>query len=203
VPAELGDGRIHPLSRGHGAHQSDVRGLPAKVRAAAEEPDTDRWWFRVSHEVATVPPLDDGLLDLPNSLQLATVNSMAPALGAGSYYHWFQQRFGEALFASWMVVEQSRRAAGMSGSRIARLKDSRTYSAAVRTEILQTEGSLEADVAESFHDARARRNRMVHRGAPTRYEDALCGIEALERVLDAVCGSGGPRPQGLLLSINW
>ena len=208
VPAELQDGCIRPLLLGHGAHQSDVRGRPARARAGTHEPGPESWRFRVSHEAATIPPLD-GFLNLPNSLKLATVHSMAPALGAGSYYHWFQQRFGEALLASWMVVEQyidllwSRRVAGMKGPRIGRLRDQRTYSATVRTEVLQTEGSIDADVAETIHDARSRRNRMVHRGSPTRYEDARSGIDALECVLDAVCGPGGARPQQLLLSIMW
>jgi hypothetical protein len=200
----LADGYAMITSSGRGAHQANHRGSEAIRRLRTPDP---AWHSMAQTEVRRVPDIRS-LTSLPNAARLTEVHVQAPTYVANSYYFWFQQQFAEAVVNSWIFVEQylehlwKSLIPAVGSHRRERLKDSRTYTASVRTEVLQTAGLLDDATAEVFHRARRFRNSLSHNARPVEYAGGKAAIEALEAVLLLVCGPGS-RPQELNLSVRW
>jgi DNA-binding MltR family transcriptional regulator len=66
------------------------------------------------------------------------------------------------------------------------LNDTRTYSAAVRIELLYTIGRMPAPLYESITRARKRRNELVHHATITLEKDTE-GLAAMKQIIEFVC----------------
>lgn len=204
-PAWLVDGYAMITSSGRGAHQAHHRGVEAVSWLRDPSPV---WALHAKGDVATVPDLDV-LTDLPNATLLSWIHPHAPTFVASAYYHWFQYEFAQALTNAWIFVEQYLSARWktrideltVTGKRLKQLKDDRNYTAAIKTEVLQTAGWLDDATAESLHHARDHRNNLVHQGR-VHYEGAKAGMDALKAVLECVCGTR-TRVQEPNLSVYW
>ncbi len=116
------------------------------------------------------PELLTKACELKTSSLLAAVSPTLPRLVAGAYSLFSQHLYAEALVDAWVVIEQildvywKERGQRLhpSSARRERLKDV-GFVAAVRIEILQSEGALPNDLAESLHKARRLRNELAHR----------------------------------------
>ena len=104
------------------------------------------------------------------STKLITISENLPLFIANAYSLFSQQRYGEALIDSWIVVEQildyiweKYTSEIHDEKRLNRLKDTRTYSASVRTEVLLLTGMLSRFEYDIIQRARSNRNGLAHR----------------------------------------
>ena len=144
----------------------------------------DRDWF-------LVPSLNKDYDALRQSRELTLSNRLSevadslPALVAGSYSLYSQRQTNEALIDAWIACEQildslwvDHVASLQSSERRARLEDSRSYSAAIRLEILHTAGRLPGELYEQLTRARQSRNALAHRAENT-IDATTQAVEAL------------------------
>ena len=122
--------------------------------------------------------VQEGVLDtaclLERANKLSDLSPTLPTLVAGAYSLSSQRQLGEALIDAWVVSEQIldylwREHVSKVGdtARKDRLSDPRTYSAAVRTEILHTTDEIDQDLYSALNLARKHRNDMAHRARVT------------------------------------
>lgn len=164
-PVSPVDVALSGLLRGHAAvAQGTESRTPRTVEPTLALRFGARWIFYGAQEEA-LAVLDD----MTDALRLEEVSPTLPQLLLGALWNYRSQAMAEALIDSWMVIEQiinrywSEHRAGLADElRAARLDDGRTYTAAIRIEILQTVGRLPPNVAEATHIARKRRNDLVH-----------------------------------------
>jgi hypothetical protein len=134
--------------------------------------------------------VDRSTTDLITQMQIAGRLSEAsdslPGLVAGAYSAFSKRHLAEAVVDSWVVVEQlvdwywTRYVNSLAEKgRKQRLADPRTFSAAVRIEVLQTANVLPEPMCEDLHAARRHRNELAHRGNVTG--------KAAEACLAAMC----------------
>jgi hypothetical protein len=104
---------------------------------------------------------------------LLAVSEHLPTVVLGAYSLSSRQQLGEALLDAWIAVEQildykwGQYVSGIEDSRRReRLGDTRTYTAAVRSEILLTAGRLSAAEYVAVTAARQERNAFAHRVTP-------------------------------------
>jgi hypothetical protein len=107
---------------------------------------------------------------LATAKMLAEVSPSLPTFVAAAYSLYSQHRFAEAIIDAWIVCEQmidgiwERFRKGINGrARQKRLDDNRTFSMAVRLELLFSEGLLREAQYEAFQVARKHRNDLAHR----------------------------------------
>ncbi|TAK30788.1 MAG: hypothetical protein EPO21_18720 [Chloroflexota bacterium] len=155
----------------------------------------------LQHKVANFP----GWLNvhpqqiLRDAAGLNCVNSVArlapaaSALVAGAYAAYSRRQLAEALIDAWIVIEQfldqawKEYVAGITlRKRQEKLQDPRTYSAAVRAEILHTVGKLSEPLYTSIEKARKHRNDLAH-GARISLSNTRDAVNALHSVLERVC----------------
>jgi len=106
--------------------------------------------------------------------RLAEASEHLPALVAGAYSLFSQRQLAEAIVDSGIVIEQlidfmwadyvSRIA---DKARRERLNDTRTYTAAVRTEVFHSTGRIEENLYRQLNSARKHRNEVAHRARAT------------------------------------
>ena len=134
------------------------------------------------------------VLDEAKSLGLTTrlmrVSGTLPAFIAGSYSYYSQRQINEALIDAWFACEQlidsiwSEYLDTLEDShRVKRLRDTRTYSAAVRLEILHTDGMINRELYLSLNKARAHRNDLAHRAKNSFFATTDC-VNALKQLID-------------------
>lgn len=119
---------------------------------------------------ATDPAVVDRVAGQPYSARLGRVAAELPGFIANAYAQFSQGRWATALTDAWIACEQLLHAWWVAyvdtlgaRQRMLRLRsDTRTYTAAVRTEILHTAGRVSAELYESLNVARKRRNSLVH-----------------------------------------
>lgn len=128
------------------------------------------------------------------SLQLGAAFESLPSLVAGAYSAYSKRLLAEAVVDSWIVVEQlldwywtKYRHALSDGARQKRLADSRTYSAAVRIEVLQTSSILSEELCRELHDARRHRNELAHRARLTNEGVDVC-LRAMHHAIEFFSG---------------
>jgi hypothetical protein len=140
--------------------------------------------------------------------RLAEISDNLPALTAGAYSLFSQRQLSEALIDAWIVVEQvinwlwDEHKNGISDAgRKDRLADSRTYTSAVRIEVLHTIGVLDDDLYSLMTRARTHRNNLAHR-ATISFEMASETLMAMRSTVEFLCGTqvGAPSTS---TSVNW
>jgi hypothetical protein len=144
--------------------------------------------------------------------RLAAISSTVPQLVAAAYYHGHASNNAEAALTSWTVVEQllalewdDYLADLPAGDRKVRLRDTRTYTAAIQAEVLLTAGHLDHDLYERVQSARKIRNDLAHRARISQEGAQVC-TKAMQAMLEAHLkdeiaqphqgwGSGGGAPE--------
>ena len=140
--------------------------------------------------------------------RLAKISENLPSLTAGAYSLFSQSQFSEALNDAWIVVEQAidwlwkRYKNRISDAeRKKRLGDSRTYTAAIRIEILHTIGVLDSDLYTLMTTARIHRNKLEHR-AEINSDMASETLMAMKSTIELICGTQVGTPLANP-SVNW
>ncbi|MBW6475085.1 MAG: hypothetical protein K0B14_18305 [Anaerolineaceae bacterium] len=129
------------------------------------------------------------------SSQLQKVSKNLPEFVASAYYNYSTQNISEALLDSWIVVEQiidylwGKLVKKLSDSqRRKRLRDTRTYSSAVRVEILFLDEEISEQEYDIFQKARKRRNELAHR-AHISLDYATEGMVAMKLAIEHIIQS--------------
>jgi hypothetical protein len=147
------------------------------------------WADRLADRLALQPSWT-----LRHAKRLAQVSTTMPRLIVGAYWNDTRGHEAESLIDCWIVVEQflDRMWEDHLGSipealRRRQLRDQRTFSAAVRVELLRTVGRLPPELHEQVEVARAARNRLAHRAdLPT--VGAGLGMIAMRGMLEDFLG---------------
>jgi hypothetical protein len=137
-------------------------------------------WAHVSHQEI------EQLGEFGISSALRRIAAQLPGLVAGAVGHHHRGRSAEATLFAWMVCEQLLNygwretviAHARSKSHRDQLEGNRTYTAAVRAEMLRRAGWLDDDVMDLVNDARKVRNRQAHRHSVS-LEDATTVMAAM------------------------
>lgn len=147
----------------------------------------------LDHTWSFARPVDSALLGevigCEYSQKLEQLSSNLPTLLAGAYSQYSRHQLTEALVDSWIVVEQvidwlwTDYISQYKGQRKDRLKDARTYSTAVRLEVLAVVGILDSSLYEHLNLARTHRNKLVHR-AEIDYKVATEAVIAMQKVIE-------------------
>jgi hypothetical protein len=145
---------------------------------------------------------------LERANKLAEVAELLPTLVAGAYSMFSRRQLGEALLDGWGACEQMldylwrEYVSSLSDDkRRERLRDTRTYSAAVRTETLFTAGLINSTVYDALNTARKHRNDIAHRAKIT-FQGAQEGMDAMKLMIEFVCKTNIEPPMSNT-SINW
>ena len=142
----------------------------------------------------TSPDIIQKVIRLDCSTKLMEVSQNLPALIAGAYSYFSQRQLSESLLDSWIVIEQildwywSNYVSKFSDKkRKESLKDSRTYTSAVRIEILCSASVFPQQVYEKINNARKHRNNLAHR-AKINISMAKETVDALKLMIEFFCG---------------
>lgn len=145
---------------------------------------------------------------LERANKLAEAAELLPTLVAGCYWMFSRRQLGEALLDSWGASEQildylwrDYLSSLSDDRRRERLRDTRTYTAAVRTETLFTAGLIDSTVYDALNTARKQRNDMAHRAKIT-LQGAQDGTDAMKLMIELLCKTNIEPPQ-TSTSINW
>lgn len=145
---------------------------------------------------------------LERAKKLAEVAELLPTLVAGAYWMCSRRQLGEALLDSWGACEQvldylwRKYVSSLSDDRRReRLKDTRTYTAAVRTETLFSVGLIDSTVYDALNAARKQRNDIAHRAKIT-LQGAQDGAEAMKLMIELLCKTN-IEPVLICRSITW
>lgn len=140
--------------------------------------------------------------------RLAEISENLPSLTAGAYSLYSQRQLSEALIDAWIVVEQAidwlwdeHKNGITDAERKNRLADSRTYTSAVRIELLHTIGVLAHDLYLYMTRARNHRNNLTHR-ATISLDMAYETLMAMKSTIEFLCGMqvGAPSKS---TGVNW
>lgn len=148
-------------------------------------------WLTWSHVASDIL---GAATDLRRASRLGTVSAALPELIVGAYSNLSRHHAPEAIVDGWVVIEQLLDAlwqtfvsAAQEPGRSAGLVDTRTYTAAVRAELLLTAGILPVNLWEKVTRARKDRNALAHRA--TMSIDAASGVcEAMQAMVEAFVG---------------
>jgi hypothetical protein len=161
----------------------------------------------IEHMVPRTAILDKAAA-LRSTSKLSDISETLPTLVAGAYSLLSRSLLSEALIDSWIVVEQlidwlwtNYLKSLMNKKRKERLADSKTYTAAVRTEVLGSIGTLPLPLCEEIHQARKHRNELAHRA---RIDVAMATetAAAMQRVIEFVCDTR-VEPPLVSQGVNW
>jgi hypothetical protein len=140
----------------------------------ASEPHGDLWPPNGSWFVVDPPGLLDRVSELRNVKLLTAISTDLPVLVCAAIYHAARHNVAEAITTSWFSCEivlsywWDEYLSTLDGQQLARLKDARTYTAAVRTEMLLATGRMERGLYDHLNAARQVRNNLAHRGRAER-----------------------------------
>ena len=142
------------------------------------------------------------------SSKLAQISVNLPSLTAGAYSLFSRRQLSEALIDAWIVIEQivdwlweEHKNQTSNADRRNRLADSRTYTAAVRIEILRTTDVLDDELYAEITTARSHRNNLAHR-AKISFDIALETLNAMKSTLEFLCGGSIGAPSASR-GVNW
>jgi hypothetical protein len=140
---------------------------------------------------------DHSLTRLPELRRAACLDALSPALPeliVGAYSNLSREHIPEAIVDSWVVTEQildaywEQHVSGATeAGRAAMLKDSRTFTAAIRAEVLLTAGRLSPELWQAVTVARGHRNKLAHRAQAT-LQAARETAEAMHDMLEEWLG---------------
>jgi len=140
--------------------------------------------------------------------RLDEISENLPALTAGAYSLFSRRQLSEALIDAWIVVEQAidwfwKRYKNQisDAERKKRLGDSRTYTSAIRIEILHTIGIIDPDLYKLMTTARTHRNKLEHR-AKINSDMARETLIAMKSTIEFLCGMQVCEPLESY-SVNW
>lgn len=140
--------------------------------------------------------------------RLAEISENLPSLTAGAYSLYSQRQLSEALIDAWIVVEQAidwlwdeHKNGICDTERKERLADSRTYTSAVRIELLHTIGVLDTDLYSHLTRARTHRNNLTHR-ATINLDMAYETLIAMKSTIESLCGMQVSAPSKSA-GVNW
>jgi hypothetical protein len=126
---------------------------------------------------------------------LSGISPELPTLVAAAYSSFSRRQLSAALNDSWVVVEQviddvwNQYTSGLpEAGRRGRLTDTRTYTAAVRTELLYTAGEINSDTYEALNRARKYRNDFIH-GAKIDLSTTQHCMTTMRLILERACGT--------------
>ena len=150
------------------------------------------YWTANFYWVAHDPAILDRLTGIPNAIRLRDISSTLPALLVAATYHATRHSLAEGVVMSWIVCEEllsylwdQHVSKIQEKERRDRLKDSRTYSAAVRLEVLLVEGSLQPELCALLQRARGMRNALAHRSITDQESADICN-RAMREMLSHV-----------------
>jgi hypothetical protein len=136
------------------------------------------------------------------SSKLAGISDNLPTFIASAYSLFSQYQSSEALLDGWIVIEQiidwlwrDHVGAIVDVSRKDRLLDSRTYSAAIRIEVLYTAGKLPPEIYQAATIARQHRNQLAHRAKINNRMATEC-LMAMKDLIEFVCQAKVEPPIG-------
>jgi hypothetical protein len=140
---------------------------------------------------------------------LVVIKEDLPTLIAGAYSLFSRRQLGEALINSWFVCERiihyiwEQYLSTLSDkARISRLNDPRTYSAAVRTEVLHSIGNIPLHLYDELNKARGHRNDLAHgKKKATLLASTTC-LNAMKLFIEFVCEKTVESPQ-LSSGVSW
>ncbi|RKQ90483.1 hypothetical protein C8N24_0288 [Solirubrobacter pauli] len=146
--------------------------LASDPGSAGMRPGENLYWppffYWNTHDPSVLEQLDG----VPVATALAKLSKTLPALIVAAAYHAARHNLAETITTCWFVTEQllfslwqDYIAAIESGERRSRLKDYRTYTAAVQIETLQAVGHVDDELAAQLHAGRKVRNDMAHKTA--------------------------------------
>lgn len=145
-------------------------------------------FYWVSHD----PSILDRLTGTPNAIRLRDISSTLPALLVAANYHTTRHSLAEGIITSWIVCEEllsylwdQHVSQIQEKERRDRLKDNRTYSAAVRLEVLLVEGTLRPELCALLQQARSMRNALAHRSVTDQESADICN-RAMREMLSHV-----------------
>ena len=140
--------------------------------------------------------------------RLAGISENLPSLTAGAYSLFSKMQLSEALIDAWIVVEQAidwlwnEHKNGISDTeRKERLADSRTYTSAVRIELLHTIGVLDSGLYSHMTRARTHRNNLAHR-ATISLDMTEETLMAMKSTIEFLCGTQVGTPS-VSTGVNW
>jgi hypothetical protein len=149
-------------------------------------------WF--SNRVVSMEILSK-VAEVKNSSQLQELSKNLPEFAASAYYNYSTQNITEALLDSWIVVEQiidhlwEKHVNKLNDpKRCERLKDTRTYSTAVRIEILFLDEEIDIKEYDILQKARKHRNDLAHR-AQISLDSATEGMTAMKLAIEHIIQS--------------
>lgn len=140
--------------------------------------------------------------------RLTQVSTELPTSVASAYSLLSQRQYSEALLDGWNVIEQIidwywvNYLTSLSEERRKRLKDTRTYTASVRTEVLETTGRLPSELCKGIHKARKHRNALAHR-LDTDPERARETVLAMHKTVEFFCDAKVEPPSDGGISVGW
>jgi hypothetical protein len=197
--AELVGNSVH-LGAAAGAYQR--RSLPRALVHGA----------RASDFVVAVDPRYLGEVDgVPCARQLVDIAYPLPQLVSAAYGFYSRRLLAEALINAWMSTEQilSRHLWKAKYTSLARdpaheqrLRDHRTFSASVMSEILLTCEAITGDEYDMVQKSRKARNDLVHEGkVNTLGTDAA--MEAMRMMIEKVCGRPVAKAHAMVEVVPW
>lgn len=125
--------------------------------------------------------------------ELVTISEYLPTLISGAYSLFSQHQLSEAVIDGWIVIEQIidwfwteyvRSIPDKDQKK--RLSDYRTYSVAVRLDMLHTVNVLPFPLCQVLHRARKHRNDLAHR-AKINLAMATESLDAMKQLIEFVC----------------
>lgn len=150
----------------------------------------------------------DSIPSLNCSRRLTEIHRHLPTLVCAAYSNYSRRELTEGVLDAWICIEQvvdslwSKYVVGLDdAARKDRLRDPRTYTAAVRIEILNNLGYIPDGLYFAMHRARKHRNDVAHRADISR-DGAVEAADALHKTLEFVCGKGLQPPQ-FSEGVNW
>ena len=143
--------------------------------------------------------------------KLVQISESIPELLAGAYYFYSRHLLSEAINDAWIVIEQiidylwveyvSKITDQISDPRRVRLEDPRTYTVAVRLEVLLTAGKISRALYDHLNKARKRRNDLAHRARVSPEAASEC-MHALQMAVEHICGRS-VEPAMVHRGISW
>jgi hypothetical protein len=125
--------------------------------------------------------------------RLGNLSRHAPTLTAGAYSNFSRMQYAEAMADAWIVIERfvddlwnDYVAAPGNAPRRRSLEDTRSYTVAVRLEVLALANMIDQSLREQIDRARKHRNDL-HHGARLGRDSANDVLGALWEVLKKVC----------------
>lgn len=154
------------------------------------------------------PQITLNVAKLSCASKLAEISENVPSLTAGAYSLFSRRQLSEALVDAWIVIEQivdwlwdEYKNRLPEADRKSRLGDSRTYTSAVRIEILHTIEVFGSDLYRELTRARMHRNKLAHR-AGINFEMASETLTAMKNTIEFLCDTTISMPSAST-SINW